>query len=1413
MAFPQDVLGNKAEIYYDGEWHAITTDVRGTGAQDGEIGITARGEPDESTALQPTQATLSLNNQNGRYSPRNAHSDLYGKIGTNTPIRISTDITDTLTVEDQFTGTRTDTWGTADVSGHTWNNTGGVAADYDVASGVGTHAQQANSTVHFSQVLNTVGGDPLQVTDFDIYVMGVTVSATPITGAAMEVGIRGRLTAFEPDYVEGRIFFTTSNAVTCNLRYVQGYAEIATTAFTAVSGATNGSTISFRFQAEGDTLRLKAWVGSTYASEPEAWTLELTTNYVYPGYFSLYSLANGGNTNAKPISLSYQGIKAHLGMVLFTGEVVEWPKKWDRTGNDVWVPLVATGITRRLRQGNRPIRSPLYRYYTRDLGDLTLGTVQTTIQHYWSMEDLAHQTRYIRDEIGNSVLAFDVATHNTVEWSSNDFVVGSGKLVTITGLPIPEGVVVVPFISDFVAPNSPDVAGFETFTAPDVTDPDTFTYSCWFYFPPLLEDFPFLPATSLYFSFAVPDSPILNIFVDIQYRPDTDTFAGVLDSTSGDLTDTGSLPYTDVPHLLVIDWYVDGADLWTCDVYVDNSIILSDSASFRPFVNVTRFDLEVEPYSPITVGHMTMETGTLFTRTLSFRTNIYEAGQGFPGETAVARFTRLCETEGVAYEVFSVQEDIDFPVLMGPQRPGNFIDHLDDISLADGGVIYELRAPFGYGFRTRASLYGTAAALTLDYANGDLGEVPNVTGDDQNTRNIIRAKLRGGTQGELSTTITDGPLGTVLAGEYEDGGIEVALNSTSQLQEWIDWAAFLGTWDEDRWPELTIHLHRPQFYNSLQKFVDAMRLEVGQLLRISNPPEWVADAGVVQQMRAVGITLSNFTFSLTYTLLPGGPYALPQLNNTDADRADTSECYLVGPIDTDDTDLIVTTYMTETPYDTPLWTVDPTEFNAWGHAGIGLRLNPPSRAGGTGGERVSVGDTAPVRDTFTRSASQLAGSNADTGQTWVSADGVATDLVVNGTSAVATHTVANTSVAASIPTGDVDHGAYVQVATNFTTATGADFRMELMVRANGITNCYKILLAIGTGTSNVILRVFKVIGGVGTEMTPAQIVVGTNTSGVPIHMRMSVVSNSLKAKAWVDGAEEPEWQFDGVTATTDVLNGTDVIIRSFRLTGNTNVNAASTWDNFSVHTPKIRPVVWDRFAYTVLNNPDGAFPDDLTYPTTYNWFTAGLVEADLDFTPNQFQVTASTTNAYGAIYLDQLDYPDAVATVVWTCPVVTGTGGLEPGNIMMRGTLITEYILFRNFVTVDNQIFTQIYSRTGVFLGQAYIPPDGHRVDRPMKTKAACFGTQLMMKTWDVTQPEPQRWQLVVTDPDPQSGWIGLRAGRQTGNTNASAAMTFHEFRVENPQRITVTRSTNGVVKAWDAGTDVRLYAPMILGR
>jgi len=84
MAFPATPLPVHVEIYVDGQWVDITSDVYTR-----EDIVISRGRRDEGTDTDPGSCSFVLNNRDGKYSPRNPRSPYYRKIGRNTPLRIS----------------------------------------------------------------------------------------------------------------------------------------------------------------------------------------------------------------------------------------------------------------------------------------------------------------------------------------------------------------------------------------------------------------------------------------------------------------------------------------------------------------------------------------------------------------------------------------------------------------------------------------------------------------------------------------------------------------------------------------------------------------------------------------------------------------------------------------------------------------------------------------------------------------------------------------------------------------------------------------------------------------------------------------------------------------------------------------------------------------------------------------------------------------------------------------------------------------------------------------------------------------------------------------------------------------------------------------------------------------------------
>src|SRR5690606_2814568 len=84
VTFPQEPLGTQVEMQIGGAW----TDVTGHAQLKDRI-THARGRSGEGQAVDPASCSLTLRSPTGLYSPRNPRSPYFGKLGKNTPTRIS----------------------------------------------------------------------------------------------------------------------------------------------------------------------------------------------------------------------------------------------------------------------------------------------------------------------------------------------------------------------------------------------------------------------------------------------------------------------------------------------------------------------------------------------------------------------------------------------------------------------------------------------------------------------------------------------------------------------------------------------------------------------------------------------------------------------------------------------------------------------------------------------------------------------------------------------------------------------------------------------------------------------------------------------------------------------------------------------------------------------------------------------------------------------------------------------------------------------------------------------------------------------------------------------------------------------------------------------------------------------------
>ncbi|MFH0243587.1 hypothetical protein ACGRHY_14435 [Streptomyces sp. HK10] len=316
--------------------------------------------------------------------------------------------------------------------------------------------------------------------------------------------------------------------------------------------------------------------------------------------------------------------------------------------------------------------------------------------------------------------------------------------------------------------------------------------------------------------------------------------------------------------------------------------------------HATRVSIAVtEPLDGLRVGHL-----GVFTDPDTLAYNL--ADHGFDGEAAATRIARLCDEEGILVRVVGRPFDT---AAMGPQRPGKLLELLRECAAVDGGILGEQRERIGLRYRTRTSLYNQRPVLELDAGASEITNPFRPVKDDSGTRNDVQVSRRGG-----STARVVDEESVARRGRYEE---QLTLNPASdgQLPDIAAWRVHLGTWPGMRYPSVSAELAiAPQVIE------DWLRLDSGDLVQVTGlPPQH--PAGAVTLM-AEGYTemLSPTRWTVRANCSPAGPWTVGVVGDDVLGRADTAGSVLADPAGEADTALYVTTTQG------PQWTTDPAEF-------------------------------------------------------------------------------------------------------------------------------------------------------------------------------------------------------------------------------------------------------------------------------------------------------------------------------------------------------------------------------------------------------------------------------------------------------------------------------------------------------
>jgi hypothetical protein len=628
------------------------------------------------------------------------------------------------------------------------------------------------------------------------------------------------------------------------------------------------------------------------------------------------------------------------------GEAYGWAPNWDTSGSSVWTDVSASGVLRRLAQAPAPERSVIY--------DAITDPAPSGLVAYWPCEDAT----------GATTLASALTNGSAMTWS---------------------GVPTLASYSGFTASDPlPDISNAKlSGGVPRYDDPTATQVRCLAYIPASgLSDGKVLCAID-----QVDYSAGSAQFWELYYSTTVASNSFVLRSCDSD----GNLLGAELVHTLdvrgrllyvSIEFQESGANIsrqiQLKDVSTGRVYAVSDTENVTQLTRVTKIQFGPATRSAVSpsggteflpgvaIGHVTVENAITAIDALGVRLNP-------TGETAGRRIQRLCGEQGIAFEWVG---NLDDTTAMGAQGKSNLLTLAQECALADGGLLYELRSGLGLGYRCRTSLYNQDAVLTLDYSGAQLAQIPVPVEDDRFTQNKVTVTVNGVS---ASYEETSGHLGTALppagVGVYgQEATLNLVSTDAATLRDQAAWRVHLGTVDEARYPTIAVNLAHPSITPDMRRAILGMR--IGDRIQITNPPAWLPPDVIDQLVIGTSETITHFEHRLTFNCQPASPYTVGILDS-DATRFDTDGSQLYADAGSADTTLKVG----PSPGQTGLWTTDPDEFP------FDIRV---------GGEVMTVESiTGGVADAFNRNVTSGWGS-ADTGETWTTTGGSASDFSVVG---------------------------------------------------------------------------------------------------------------------------------------------------------------------------------------------------------------------------------------------------------------------------------------------------------------------------------------------------------------------------------------------------------------------------------
>ncbi|WP_086765327.1 hypothetical protein [Streptomyces bobili] len=770
-----------------------------------------RGRAYRATAADPTTGTATIKNRDGRYSTRNAEGPYYGQLTRNTAFKATVPGGDSAHLE---------------LTGGLDRATTPDTAVLDITGSIDIRAEIKLDNATRSQAI-VLCGKWLTTGDQRSWLLGLSAAGglhfrRSLTGTG---GYQFFESAALPTTATGRIAVrTTWNAT--NNQYTHYWADTIAGPWTPLATSITGSATTL--PATSAPLTIGDIDQFTELARPDGNIYKVQVRNGIDGTLvagvDFTAQAGGATSFTDTTGLVWTLAGAALltdRMTRFNLEVPEWPTRWSTSEADAWASIEGSGILRRLSQGQKPLDSSLRRRLPSG-GPLA----------YWPMEDGSSATQFY-----SPILAVRPMATTGMQLAADDSLPGSNALATIQGAATLSGTVPAPAVgptqwhTEFIFKTSSASGPVAARTL--LQWHSTGTVRRW--------RLMLVAGGCELYGYDVEDVVVTSSLIGLSTQ-----VYGVWCRWQMWAVQNGSN----------VDWSYRFVPIGG----VGSGVVTTSYAG-----TIGRISAVSSP----TGGYSTDLNGTAIGHLGVFptpNTGIYNsADTGFDGETAATRMQRLCAEERVPIRVIGTAASTE---QVGPQRPAALLDLLREAAEVDGGVFGDSLTR-GLQYRTRASLYNQAPKITLDYAARQIAP-PLEPGEDDQARNEWSITREGGSTGLAS--LETGPLSIADIGYYPDSKT-LALFSDDQTGQHAGWELHLTTWNEARYPAVTLRLHRhPEFIPAV------LALDVGDKIRLINLPKRFAGGGTVELLvDSWEETLLPRTWEITFNCAPAGPWSVAEL--------------------------------------------------------------------------------------------------------------------------------------------------------------------------------------------------------------------------------------------------------------------------------------------------------------------------------------------------------------------------------------------------------------------------------------------------------------------------------------------------------------------------------------------------------